>query len=61
MIIRALFAALAAAVTFLGIHLVLLVATVIIAAAVVFLLYCIASVLADCGGRIMPCRRRFAW
>ena len=61
MIPRALAAVLAAAVIFLGIHVVLLAATTVIAAAITFLLYGIARTVADCGWRTVPCRRRFAW
>ena len=61
MIPRVLLAALAAAVIFLGIHVELLAATAVIAGAILFVLYGIAGVIADCGGRIVPVRRRFAW
>lgn len=61
MIARALAAVLAAAVAFLGIHVVLLAAAVVIAAILAVLGFAIAGVLTDCGWRLQPCRRRFAW
>ena len=61
MTVRALFAAVAAAVIFLGIHVVLLVATVAIAAVIILLLNRIASTVADCGARTVPRKRRPAW
>lgn len=61
MIPRVLAAVLATAVAFLGVHVVLLAATVVIVATVAILLYLIASVITDCGGRTVPQRRRSAW
>ncbi len=61
MIPRAVLAALAAAVTFLGIHVVLLAAVAVIAVALAVLAFAIARAVADCGWRVQPYRRRFAW
>ena len=58
---RVLAAILAAAVALLGVHLVLAVAAAVIAVALAVLGFKIAVTVADCGWRVQPCRRRFAW
>jgi hypothetical protein len=57
MIARALAAVLAAAVVFLGVHLVLAVAAVAVMAVVVLLLALIFRVTAQTGWRTVPCKR----
>jgi hypothetical protein len=48
-------------VAFLGVHLVLAVAAAVILVALAALGLSIATVVCDCGWRVQPCRRRFAW
>lgn len=61
MIARTVLAIVAAAVAFLGVHLVLAVAAAVIAVTLAVLGFKIAVIVADCGWRVQPCRRRFAW
>jgi hypothetical protein len=61
MIARALAAVLAAAVAFLGVHLVIAVAAAVIVVILAALGLAIATIVAECGWGIQPCRRRFAW
>lgn len=61
MIARVLLATLAAALAFLGVHLVIAVAVVVIAVTLAGLTLAIAIAVAESGWRVHPCRRRFAW
>lgn len=61
MIARVVLAVIGAAVAFLGVHLVLAVAAAVILVALAALGLSIATVVCDCGWRVQPCRRRFAW
>jgi hypothetical protein len=58
---RIIAATLALALAALGVHLVLAVAAVVIAVTLAVLAAGIFILVAECGWRIQPCRRRFAW
>jgi hypothetical protein len=61
MIARVLAATLAAALAFLGVHLVIVVAAVAITVTLAALAIGIAVLVAESGWSIQPCRRRSAW
>jgi hypothetical protein len=58
---RIIAAALGLALAVLGVHLALAVAAVVIAVTLAALVLAIAVLVAECGWRVQPCRRRFAW
>lgn len=58
---RVIAATLAAALAFLGAHVVIVVAAVVITVTLAALAIGIAVLVAESGWRVQPCRRRFAW